>query len=98
MNVIIYKPAKNAMQSGRAKTKSWQIRPESGGPRRPEPIMGWTSTEDTLNTVKLAFDTKDEAIAYAKKKGWSYTVGIEHARKVRPRNYGDKFRYIPIEE
>jgi hypothetical protein len=60
--------------------------------------MGWTASEDTLNQVQLKFDSCDEAIAFAEKKGWSYTVAKAQKRKVRPRNYSDNFRYFPPEE
>lgn len=86
------------MQSGRGKTALWVLEYETVSKRAPEALMGWTSSEDTLNQVQLKFDTVDEAIAFAEKKGWDYTLAEEHIRKVRPRNYGDNFRYVPVEE
>ncbi len=44
----IYKPAKTAMQSGRAKTKNWVLDFEPASPREIEPLMGWTSFGTTL--------------------------------------------------
>ena len=32
------------------------------------PLMGWESSTDTFNSVKLEFKTKELAIEYAKKK------------------------------
>ncbi len=92
MNVRIYQPSKTAMQSGRAKTQRWQLDYEIETPRRPEPLMGWTSSGDTLNQVRLSFDSKEEAIAFAERKGWSYSVADTPIRRVRPRNYADNFR------
>ena len=86
------------MQSGRGKTGLWVIEYETISKRVPEPLMGWTSSEDTLNEVLLKFETREEAVAFAKKKGWDYSVARDHERKVTPRNYGDNFRYIPPEE
>lgn len=60
--------------------------------------MGWTSSEDTLNQVKLKFPTREDAISYAEKRGWEYTVTVDRDRRVKPRNYGDNFRYIPPQE
>jgi len=94
MKVRIYRPDKNAMQSGRGKTQ-WLLDYETVSRRQPESLMGWTSSEDTLNQVVLKFDTRDEAIAFAKRKGWEYSIAPEHDRKITPRNYGDNFRYIP---
>ncbi|HSK40398.1 MAG TPA: ETC complex I subunit [Arenibaculum sp.] len=93
MNVRIYRPSKTAMQSGRAKIGRWTLEYEIETPRRPEPLMGWISSGDTLNQVRLEFDTRDEAIAFAERKGWSYTVSEPRERRVLPRNYADNFRH-----
>lgn len=92
MNVRIYKPSKTAMQSGRAKIGRWTLEYEIETPRRPEPLMGWISSGDTLNQVRLQFDTREEAVAFAERKGWGYTVSEPRERRVRPRNYADNFR------
>ncbi|MCW2237053.1 ETC complex I subunit [Azospirillum canadense] len=92
MKVRIYQPSKAATQSGRAKTHRWQLEYEIETPRRPEPLMGWISSGDTLNQVKIGFETQEEAIAFAQRKGWDYTVQDAPVRRVRPRNYADNFR------
>ena len=86
------------MQSGRAKTGKWILEYETTSARQPEALMGWTASEDTLNQVQLKFKTQEDALAFARKKGWDYVLSKEHSRKVRPRNYGDNFRYMPPEE
>jgi len=93
--VRIYKPAKSTMQSGRAKGQRWIMETEPESARRPEDLMGWTSSEDTLNQIRLSFDTLEDAISHATVKGWAYVVTAPQQRKLRPRNYGDNFRYIP---
>lgn len=93
MKVRIYQPSKTAMQSGRAKTATWTLEAEIETPRRPEPLMGWISSGDTLNQIRLTFATRDEAVAFAERKGWDYTVQDALVRRVRPRNYADNFRY-----
>jgi|SRR4051794_4397061 len=92
MKVRIYQPSKTPMQSGRGKTHDWLLEYEIETPRRPEPLMGWISSGDTLNQVRLKFETKEDAIAFAERKGWDYSVQEAHARRVRPRNYADNFR------
>ena len=57
--------------------------------------MGWVASGDTLNQVKLNFNTMEEAVDFARKKGWGFIVQPVHGRKVKPRNYSDNFRYIP---
>lgn len=98
LNVRIYQPSKNAMQSGRGKTKYWLLEYELETARTPEPLMGWVSSGDTLNQVRLKFDTLEKAVAYAQKEGWGYTVLTAHERVLQPRNYLDNFKYRPHEE
>lgn len=92
MNVRIYQPSKPATQSGRAKTHRWLLEYELATARRPEPLMGWTASGDTLNQVRLGFDSCEDAIAFATRKGWTYSVQESDIRRIRPRNYSDNFR------
>jgi hypothetical protein len=89
----IYRPAKTAMQSGRAKTQKWVLDYEEASRRLPDPLMGWSSARDTLNQVRLRFDTLDEAIAFAKKNALDYTVVEPHLRSPKAKAYADNFRY-----
>jgi hypothetical protein len=89
----IYRPAKTAMQSGRAQTRNWRLEYEPASRRDPDPLMGWSSARDTLNQVRMRFPTLDEAVAFAKKLGLDYTVMEPHARSSKPKSYADNFRY-----
>ena len=93
--VRIYQPGKTAMQSGRALTHEWIIEYEAETARRPEALMGWTSSGDTYNQVRLKFPTLENAVAFAKEKSWNYDVEQAHDRHVRPRSYVDNFRLTP---
>ena len=73
-NARIYKPAKTAMQSGTAKTKSWVMDFEQAAPKEVEPLMGWTSSSDTQQQVRLRFASKEEAVAYCEHRGIAYRV------------------------
>lgn len=88
----IYRPAKTAMQSGQAKT-DWVLEFELSQIRVVEPLMGWTSTGDTRTQLKLTFDTKDEAIAYAEANAIPYQLFEPRERKPNIRAYADNFRY-----
>jgi hypothetical protein len=92
MMVRIFLPSKPATQSGRGKTFEWLLEYELETPRRPEPLMGWISSGDTLNQVKLRFPSKEDAVNFAVRKGWEYTVQEAAVRRVRPRNYSENFR------
>jgi hypothetical protein len=98
MKVRIYRPAKNAMQSGRGRTREWRLEYEAVSARRPEALMGWSSSQDTLNQVRIEFDTMQEAVDFAVKNGWDYSVALPHERRVVPRNYVDNFKYVPVSD
>ncbi len=98
MKAKIFKPSKNAMQSGRGKTVEWLLEYELETPRLPEPVMGWTSAGDTLNQVRMKFPNKEAAVAFAEANGMEYSVDEDHARKIVPRTYLDNFKYRPYSE
>ena len=81
------------MQSGNARTRAWLLEFEPASPRRIDPLMGWTSSTDTLSQVRLEFDTRDEAIAYAQKHAITYDLFEPHDPARGPKSYADNFRY-----
>jgi ETC complex I subunit conserved region len=93
MAARIYKPAKTAMQSGLARTKEWVLEFEPAAPRGIEPLMGWTSAADTQAQVRLEFETKEAAIAYAERNGIAYTLIEPPPRKTVHKSYADNFKY-----
>lgn len=93
MRARIYRPAKNAMQSGRARTKLWQLDYEQESPRTIDPLMGWTSSADMRQQVTLEFDTVEEAIAYAKAHDIPYQVFEPHVPSLKSKGYADNFRF-----
>ena len=93
MRARIYRPAKTAMQSGTAKTRDWVLEFAPASARSVDPLMGWTSSSDTQAQVRLRFETKDAAMAYAKAEGIEAVVQEPKTRKpnIRPRGYGENF-------
>ena len=90
----IFKPSKTAMQSGKGKSGQWVLEFEPSAARRTDPLMGWTSSEDTTATqVRLTFETKDEAIAYAEKHEIAFRVSEEKKRTAKPKAYSDNFAF-----
>jgi hypothetical protein len=87
----IYKPAKTAMQSGTAKTREWVLDYEPEQPREIEPLMGWTSSGDMRQQLRLQFDSMEEAIAYAERQGIPYQVADAKAPARRVIAYADNF-------
>lgn len=97
MRARIFQPPKNAMQSGWAKTHQWVLEFAQTSGKRPDGLMGWVGGGDTQTQVRLIFETREEAIAYADKAGLVYEVEIPHHRKVKPKAYADNFRYGRLE-
>ena len=62
MPARIYRPAKTAMQSGEARTKEWVLDFEPAAAAERDPLMGWSSSSDTLAQVRLEFASKEEAV------------------------------------
>ena len=93
MRAKIYRPARTAMQSGKAKTRYWLLEFEQAAPREVEPLMGWTSSRDTRQQLRLKFDSKEEALAYAEKNGIEAQLFAEPKRRRRVVSYSDNFRF-----
>jgi hypothetical protein len=93
MTARIYRPARTAMQSGTAKTKEWVLDYEPEQPRAVEPLMGWTTSGDMKQQLRLQFDSKEEAVAYCERNGIAHQV-FESALVKRQRiSYSDNFAY-----
>lgn len=90
--VRIYRPAKSAMQSGRAHRDTWllEFEPEQG--KRTDPLMGWPGGANTTSQVRLRFPTREAAEHYAKAKGLAATVLPDLPRTLKLQAYADNFR------
>ena len=93
MRARIYQPAKTAMQSGTAKTHQWVLEFAAASEREIDPLMGWTSSSDTQAQVRLRFDSREAAEAYATDKGLEFDLVEPKVRKavIRQRGYGENF-------
>jgi hypothetical protein len=89
----IYKPAKNAMQSGTARTKEWLLDYEPEEARVVEPLMGWTSSGDMKQQLRLYFDSKEEAASYCERHGIAYQVFEAKEPARRTIAYADNFAF-----
>ena len=93
MSARIYQPARNAMQSGQAKTRNWILEFAPASARAIDPLMGWTSSGDMNSQVRMGFDSREAAEKYANDHGIDYVVLPTHKRRpiVRPGGYGENF-------
>ncbi|MBL8700641.1 MAG: ETC complex I subunit [Alphaproteobacteria bacterium] len=92
----IFRPARNAMQSGKAKTKDWVLEFEPAAAKQADPLMGWSGSTDTRGQVRLSFATREEAETHARRMGIAYVVAAPHEPKLKLRAYADNFRYERI--
>ncbi len=93
MRARIYQPAKTAMQSGTGKAKGWVLEFAPASTREVDPLMGWTSSDDMDSQVRLRFDSREAAEAYADERGIGFDVTGPQARRpnIRAGGYGENF-------
>ncbi len=89
--VRIYRPTKNAMQSGRANIRKWVLEFEPTMRKEIDPLMGWTGSGDTKTQARLHFASKEAAIAYAERNGHEFVVDLPKERIIKHKNYSDNF-------
>ena len=97
MSAMIYRPAKNAMQSGKAKTHLWVLEFHQEAPRSIDPVLGYTSSSDMRQQVRLMFESQEQAEAYAKREGIEYRVIAPKEVARQMLSYTDNFRYNRIQ-
>ena len=91
MTIKIFKPSKTSMQSGHGKTKQWLAEYKSEVTTTKDILMGWTSSSDTRSQIKIFFDTKEQAVKWAKKNNYQFYVEEPHKRKIKPKSYAYNF-------
>jgi hypothetical protein len=79
-------------QSGRANAGRWLLEFERVEALRPDPLTGWNGSGDTKPQVRLAFATKEDAIAYADRHGIAYHLVPATPVKLKLQAYADNFR------
>ena len=89
----IYKPTKTTMQSGRSLGHEWVMDYVPATARHPDPLTGWTSSDDMNAQLRLAFDTQEEAVAYAHRHGIAFEVTTPSERRVIIKAYADNFAF-----
>jgi hypothetical protein len=89
----IYRPARTAMQSGTAATERWMLEFEPEMRKAAEPLMGYTSTADMRRQVRLFFDDREQAVAYAEKHAIPYRVAEAQDPVAKKLSYADNFRF-----
>ncbi len=91
MDARIFRPEKSAMQSGQGNTRDWVLEFTASAHRASDPLMGWTSVDDTTGQVSLHFSTREQAIAYAKRAGLTFTVEEPRPQRRLVKSYAQNF-------
>jgi hypothetical protein len=86
----IYQPTKTAMQSGKARTKFWILEFNKSNSNK-DFVMGWTSSSNTDEQIKLKFETQEQAITYAKENNIQFDLTTNKKNKLIIKAYADNF-------
>ncbi|KAF9428203.1 hypothetical protein BGZ94_003099 [Podila epigama] len=93
----IFQQAKAATQSGITNTGVWRLDfdTELAAGRFENELMGWASSADYMQALQMKFNTKEDAIAFADKQGWEFTVQEPNKKIFKKKVYADNFKYSP---
>ena len=80
------------MQSGRAQSRQWFVEFVPVAAQSPDPLMGWAGGAEPSRQVQLRFDSRDEAVAYAERRGLDYEIEEPRAGVHRIKSYSDNFK------
>lgn len=90
----IFQPPKSAMQSGRGNTHAWVLEYAPSEAKVLDPLTGWVGSGDMRRQIRLQFDTREEALAYARAQGIAYEVeSPAPPEAMKPKVYADNFRF-----
>jgi NADH dehydrogenase ubiquinone Fe-S protein 4 len=88
----IIEEQRKTTQSGKAQDGRWTLEFERQQPQRPDPLTGWNGSGDTRTQIRLRFDTKEEALAYAARKGFTVHLVPAAPLTLKLQAYADNFR------
>ena len=88
----IIEKQRSTTQSGKAQDGRWTLEFEREQPLRPDPLTGWAGSGDTRTQVRLGFDTSEEAVAYATRKGFDIHLVPSPPVKLKLQAYADNFK------
>ena len=79
-------------QSGKANAGRWLLEFERQEALRPDPLTGWNGSGDTNTQVRMTFDSKESAVAYATRHGLEYHLVPAAPVRLKLQAYADNFR------
>ena len=90
--VWVFQGKKSATQSGLGKKKFWIVEFTSPKSLFKDPITGWTGTKDTRNRMQLVFESKAEALDFAKNQNLKYFLVPPPVSEIVAKSYSDNFQ------
>ncbi|MDP9136788.1 MAG: ETC complex I subunit [Pseudomonadota bacterium] len=93
MAARIYSPARNVMQSGKGKSGRWVLEYTPEVPKTVNPLMGWISSTDMKQQLRLEFPSREAAVAYAERNAIAYEVQQPTPVRLQKKSYSDNFRF-----
>lgn len=87
----IIEAQRGTTQSDKARD-GWTLEHEREQPLRPDPLTGWAGSGDTNTQVRLKFATKEDAIAYATRKGMDVHLVPAPPVTLKLQAYADNFK------
>lgn len=88
----IVEEQRRTTQSGKARAGRWTLEMERQEALKPDPLTGWAGSGDTETQLRLSFDSKEEAMAYAESKGLEVHLVPAPPVALKLQAYADNFR------
>ncbi len=83
-------------QSGRGDNYMWTLSFPRDSTIWRSNTMGWFSARDSMQQIRLKFDTLDSAVKYCKSQNMNYYVEPDPGLpQDEPKNYASNFDHIP---
>ncbi|MBC7905148.1 MAG: ETC complex I subunit [Rhodospirillaceae bacterium] len=92
----IYRRSPNPMQQGRARMGEWIVEFEPHLKPGIDPLMGWISSGDPLQQVRMTFSSAEEAVAYCRRQKLAFDLEKPAVHKPKPKSYTANF--IPFDD
>jgi len=94
--VYIYQPSRSATQAGVESTQHWALQfdmePDPAA-RWTNPLMGWTSSADSVQALRFRFRAKEEAMEFAERQGWQWHLQEPFEKQDVKKEYAENFAY-----
>ncbi|HLO75659.1 MAG TPA: ETC complex I subunit [Magnetospirillum sp.] len=92
----VYQPTPSPVQAGRARAGEWLVEFEPHLKPGIDPLMGWDSSADPLQQVRMSFKSLEEALAYCRRQRLATDVEMPAPHRRKPKSYTENF--LPFDD